>query len=95
MISQTFFNEIADYTQGRIAKVILNDTVEITDFTLKQVTESTIGMQYLISASQIENVTKIQLADASGHPISTNEVFVPIASDTLLLHTIQVKEVAS
>lgn len=95
MISSKFLTEIADYTEAKIAKVILNDTVEITDFTLKQVTESTIGMQYLIPSSQISLVTKIVLADASGQAISTNEVNVPIASDTLLLHTIQVKGAVS
>ncbi|RCX22600.1 hypothetical protein DFP94_101180 [Fontibacillus phaseoli] len=95
MMNSSFLNEIANYTNAKIAKVILNDTVEITDFTVKQVNESTIGMQYMISASRVELVTKIELADASGQPLSTNEVYVPIASDTLLLHTIQVKEVAS
>ncbi|MEF2964924.1 ketopantoate hydroxymethyltransferase [Paenibacillus sp. M1] len=95
MMKARFLTEIANYTNTKIAKVILNDTVEIADFTIKQVTESTIGMQYMIPSSQISLVTKIELADASGRVISSNEVYVPIASDTLLLHTIQVKEAAS
>lgn len=95
MISSTFLSDIANYTKGKIAKVILNDTVEITNFTLKEVNGSTIGIQYIVPAIQVSTVNKIELKDSDNHVISTNNVYVPIASDTLFLQNIQMKEVSA
>lgn len=95
MIERAFLTEIAEYTENKIAKVVLNNSLEITDFLVKEMTDTKVGMQYLIPASQISLVTKIALVDQSGTAISTNEVYIPIASDTLLLQTIQVKEASA
>lgn len=92
MIASTFLADVAQYTNGRIAKVVLNDTVEITNFSIKEVTESQIGMQYIVPAASVSLVTKIDLKDKDNKVISSNNVYVPIASDTLLLQTISVKE---
>lgn len=94
MIVSTFLNEVAEYTDGRIAKVVLNDELEITNFQVKEVTASTLGMQYIVPSSAISLVTKIDLKTATNQLISTNDVYVPIASDTLLLQTIYVREVS-
>ncbi|WP_410769570.1 ketopantoate hydroxymethyltransferase [Fontibacillus sp. BL9] len=93
MIASSFLNGVANYTNGKIAKVVLNDSIEITNFTIKEVTESTVGMQYIVPASLVSLITKIDLKDALNNLVSTNNVYVPIASDTLLLQTITVKEV--
>ena len=95
MIERAFLAEIAEYTENKIAKVVLNDSLEITDFLVKEMIDTKVGMQYLIPAAQISLVTKIVLVDQSGTAISTNEVYIPIASDTLLLQTIQVKEASA
>lgn len=95
MIASTFLADVAQYTNGRIAKVVLNDTVEITKFTIKEVTGSQLGMQYVVPAASVSLVTKIDLRDKDNKVISTNNVYVPIASDTLLLQTINVKEVSA
>ncbi|MDN4069276.1 ketopantoate hydroxymethyltransferase [Paenibacillus vini] len=93
MIASSFLNGVANYTHGRIAKVVLNDSIEIANFTIKEVTESTVGMQYIVPAALVSLVTKIDLKDSNNNLISTNNVYVPIASDTLLLQTILIKEV--
>ncbi|MNJ67108.1 hypothetical protein D3C77_632490 [compost metagenome] len=71
----------------------MNDTVEITDFAVKEVTGSTVGLQYIVPAEDVSLVTKIDLKDANNKVKTTNNVYVPITTDTLLLHTVQVKEV--
>ncbi|HEY4391098.1 MAG TPA: ketopantoate hydroxymethyltransferase [Paenibacillus sp.] len=93
MIVSTFLSDIADYTNGKIAKVVLNDTVEISNFTIKEVNGSMIAMQYIVPATLVSTINKIELKDGDDNVISTNNVFVPIATDTLLLQNIQVKEV--
>lgn len=94
MIVSTFLNEISEYTDSRIAKVVLNDVYEITTFQVKEVTGTTLGMQYIVPSSAISLITKIDIKTATNQLISTNNVYVPIASDTLLLQTIYVREVS-
>lgn len=93
MIQKSFLTEIANYTNGEIAKVVLNDTFQITDFVIKEVTETTVAMQYLIPVASLSLVTKIDLKDSANRVISTNDVYIPIASDTLILHTFAIREV--
>ncbi|MFD3260810.1 ketopantoate hydroxymethyltransferase [Paenibacillus lentus] len=89
----SFLNDVARFVDANISKVVLNDTVEITSFSLKEVTGSTVGMQYIVPAADVSLVTKIELKDANNNIKTTNNVYVPITTDTLLLHTVQVKEV--
>ncbi|MOA03116.1 hypothetical protein D3C78_1226010 [compost metagenome] len=92
MIPNSFLASVANYTNGKIAKVILNDTYEITNFVVKTVTDSTVGLQYVVPAAAVSVVTKIELKDSSNNVVCTNNVNVPIASDTLLLQTILIRE---
>ena len=92
MIASTLLSEIAILADSRIAKVVLNETYEIDDFEVKSVSGSTVGMQYIVPISAVPVVTKIELKDGAGQVISSNDVYVPITSDTLILQTIEVKE---
>lgn len=94
MITGTFLASLATHANGRITKVVLNDAIEITNFLVKEITESTIGMQFIVPVAEVSLVTKIDLKDNSDNVISTNNVNVPIASDTLLLQTLIIKEVS-
>lgn len=93
MMVSSFLNDVARFVDANISKVVLNDTVEITSFSVKEVTGSTVGMQYIVPAADVSLVTKIELKDANNNIKTTNNVYVPITTDTLLLHTVQVKEV--
>ncbi|MNJ28660.1 hypothetical protein D3C77_232040 [compost metagenome] len=93
MIVGSFLNDVARFVDANISKVVLNDTVEITSFSVKEVTGSTVGMQYIVPAADVSLVTKIELKDANNNIKTTNNVYVPITTDTLLLHTVQAKEV--
>lgn len=92
MIQSTFLTDIANYTNNNIAKVVINGTIEITSFIIKKIDGSAVTMQYMIQASLVSMVTKIDLKNTSGQIISSNDVYIPITTDTLLLQTIHVKE---
>lgn len=93
MISQEFLNDVADYMDGRVAKVVLNEgEVIITDFFIKDITGSELTLQYMVLAGSVTDITLIELQDASGGVISANEVEIPITADTIMIQTILVKE---
>ena len=95
MIAESFLRDVAEYVNSRVAKVVLNGSYEITQFEVKQVTDNTLAIKYIIPAAEVSLVTLIELQDAAGNVITTNNVNVPITSDTLMLQTISVEEVTS
>lgn len=95
MIAEQFLNEIAEYVDGRVAKVVLNGNYEITNFEAKAVTDNTLALRYIIPAAEVSIVTKIELKSVEDELITSNDVHVPITSDTLMLQTITAKEVIS
>jgi len=95
MIAQQFLNDVAGYVDSRVAKVVLNGSYEITQFEVKQVTDNTLALNYIIPAAEVSLVTLIELQDATGNVITSNNVHVPITADTLMLQNITVTEVTS
>jgi len=93
MIHAQFLNDVADFVNGKIAKVVLNGTVEISNFTVKEAPERTVILQYIIPVAGVSLVELIELRSSSGALITSNEVEIPVTSDTLMLQTIEVKEV--
>lgn len=94
MIASTILSDVAELIDTKIAKVVLNELYEIDTFEVKSVTGSTVGMQYIIPSNAVPVVTKIELKNSSNQLVSSNDVYVPITSDTLILQTIEVKEVS-
>ncbi|UHA72304.1 ketopantoate hydroxymethyltransferase [Paenibacillus sp. 481] len=93
MITASVMHELSAHIHGKIAKVVLNGKFEITQFRVKQVTNALVELEYLIPANAVDSVTLIELRDAQNGVISTNHVFVPVPSDTLITQQISVKEV--
>ncbi|WP_270167613.1 ketopantoate hydroxymethyltransferase [Paenibacillus sp. SYP-B4298] len=92
MISSILLAELAEHVDQRIAKVVLNGTYEISDFRVKEVTASTLALNYFVPVSEVSLITRIELQDAAGTVLTSNEVYVPITADHIMLHTITVRE---
>lgn len=95
MISTQFLEDIAKYVDSRIAKVVINGTYEITQFEVKQVTDSTLAIRYIVPASEVSVITMIELKDEDGNVISSNSVNIPITADQVMIQAIEVKEVVN
>ncbi|QTH44972.1 ketopantoate hydroxymethyltransferase [Cohnella sp. LGH] len=93
MITAQFLSDVTDYVDGRIAKVVLNGTVEITSFIVKEAPDRTVILQYIIPVADVSLVELIELRDDSGAILSSNPVEIPITSDTRMLQTVEIKEV--
>jgi len=93
MINAQFLYETAKFVDERVAKVVINESYEITEFEVKAVTDNVLAMNYIVPASEVSLITNIELKDSENNQITANDVNVPITSDTLMLQTIEVKEV--
>ncbi|MBB6733177.1 ketopantoate hydroxymethyltransferase [Cohnella zeiphila] len=92
MIEPNLLHDVATYIDGRVAKVVLNGSYEIVNFEVKEVTDNTLALNYIVPIADVQLITQIDLQDASGTVLTSNPVNVPISSDTLILQTINVKE---
>ncbi|MBE1444183.1 ketopantoate hydroxymethyltransferase [Paenibacillus sp. OAS669] len=93
MIPTTYLSELASFTNNRIAKVVVNESYAISSFSIKQVTAGTVEMEYVIPYGSVTEVTLIELKSQDDAVISSNAVYVPITSDTIIKQTIGIKGV--
>lgn len=94
MIRMEFLNELANVVEQKIAKVVLNASVEITEFEVKQVDSQVVTLNYLVPASAVSVINLIELRAVDDSVISTNTVEVPITADTIMVQTLEVREVS-
>lgn len=92
MITQEFLSEVAQFTDRKIKKVVLNNSVDITEFVVKQIDATTVTMQYLVPNGAVSTIEQIDLRDEADHIVSSNTVHIPVTADTLMLQRIEIKE---
>lgn len=91
MINLELLKEFANTANQKIDRVILNGTHIITDFAVKQVTGTVLAINYLVKASDVPIITKIELAGHDG-VVSSHNVSIPIQVDQVLIQEIEVLE---
>ncbi len=94
MIASDYLNELTTYTNMKIAKVVLNDTLAITDWLIKSTEDNMLMIEYMVQNGSIETVTSVELRASDDSVISSRTVNVPILEDTILRHVITIEEVA-
>ncbi|WP_273483586.1 ketopantoate hydroxymethyltransferase [Desulforamulus ruminis] len=92
MIDTDFLQDVAEFVNGKVAKVVLNGAYEITEFETKQVSGNVLQMKYMVPYGSVPNISQIELKNIDGFLISTNTVDVPVTADTILFQMIVVKE---
>ncbi|AUJ25201.1 ketopantoate hydroxymethyltransferase [Virgibacillus dokdonensis] len=92
MIKQPFINDVARYIEQQITSVRLNNSYIINGFVVKEVQGCCVSMEILVKHGSIDTITVIDLLDEDGEVISTNDVVVPITSDTVILQSFEVRE---
>lgn len=92
MITAQFLNKTANFVRDEVAKVVLNGTYEITDFDVKAVTGNALALNYLVPVADVSLITEIEIKDAQDNVISSNNVYVPITTDHMMIQAIEVKE---
>ncbi|MCM3703361.1 ketopantoate hydroxymethyltransferase [Paenibacillus macerans] len=92
MIASNLLHDVTDYVNGRVAKVVINNSYTITDFEVKTVNEKVLILNYIVPVSEVSLITLVELKDAADNVLSSNAVNVPITADHLMLQTIEIKE---
>lgn len=92
MIASNLLHDVAEYVNGRVAKVVINGTYVITNFEVKAVTDNVLALNYVVPVEEVSLITLVELKDATDVVLTSNAVNIPITADHLMLQTIEVKE---
>lgn len=92
MIEPNLLHDMAAYVNGRVAKVVINGSYEITNFVVKAVTDNMLALNYIVPVAEVSLITLVEIKDASDTVLTSNAVNVPITADHMMLQTIEVKE---
>lgn len=92
-IQQELLNSLAASTATKIAKVLINDILNITSFTIKSATNNLVSLEYTVpSGSGVTTIENIKLLDATNKVLSDSTVYVPLFDDAILKHRITIIE---
>lgn len=95
-LTPLILNKLKTFTGEEIQAVLINDTYKITNFVQKIITGGYLRIQYNIKNwEEIKLITNIKFLDGEDLILSNNFVYIPIASDTMIEHRINIREVGT
>ena len=93
-IQSAYLNEVATYTNTQITKVVINNSITITSFELKQVASNVFLIKFRVTSAQTALITSIKLEKTDSTVISDNTVSIPVSTEEVLIRqTITISEV--
>lgn len=95
-LTPLMLNKLKEFTAETIQAVLINDTYKITTFVQKIITGGYLRIQYNVENwEQIQLITNIKFLDEDDLILSNDPVYIPIASDTMIEHRINIREVGT
>lgn len=95
-VTPLMLNKLKTFTGEDIKAVLINDTYKITTFVQKIITGGYLRIQYNVENwEQIQLITNIKFLDEDDLILSSNPVYIPISSDTMIEHRINIREVGT
>lgn len=95
-LTPLMLNKLKTFTGEEIHAVLINDTYKITSFVQKIITGGYLRIQYNIENwEEIKLITNIKFLDGEDLILSNDPVYIPIASDTMIEHRINIREVGT
>ncbi len=89
--TQDFKDELATYTENEISKILINDTLEITSFYIKTVSDNVITLTFNVLKSQVSSITNIKVLKVDNSVImNTNETITIVNDGVHLTYEIEV-----
>lgn len=95
-LTPLMLNKLKTFTGEEIKAVLINDTYKITTFVQKIITGGYLRIQYNVENwEEIKLITNIKFLDGEDLILSNDSVYIPIASDTMIEHRINIREVGT
>ena len=95
-LTPLMLNKLKTFTGEEIQAVLINDTYKITTFVQKIITGGYLRIQYNVENwKQIQLITNIKFLDENNLILSNDPVYIPISSDTMIEHRINIREVGT
>ena len=95
-LTPLMLNKLKTFTGKEIKAVLINDTYKITTFVQKIITGGYLRIQYNVENwKQIQIITNIKFLDEDYLILSNDPVYIPISSDTMIEHRINIREVGT
>lgn len=95
-LTPLMLNKLKTFTGEEIKAVLINDTYKITTFVQKIITGGYLRIQYNVKNwKQLQLITNIKFLDEDDLILSNDPVYIPISSDTMIEHRINIKEVGT
>lgn len=95
-LTPLILNKLKTFTGEEIQAVLINDTYKITNFVQKIITGGYLRIQYNIENwEEIKLITNIKFLDGEDLILSNDSVYISIASDTMIEHRINIREVGT
>lgn len=91
-VQPQLLSDVVSFVSGDIASARINGNISISSIT-KSVADNVLTVTYPITAAQAAEITKVELLDAGGDPLTSSDVYVSVGNDGIQIkHTIPVKE---
>lgn len=95
-LTPLMLNKLKTFTGEEIKAVLINDTYKITTFVQKIITGGYLRIQYNVENwEQIQLITNIKFLDENDLILSNDPVYIPISSDIMIEHRINIREVGT
>jgi len=91
-ITAQLLHDIAQSVNTNVASVLINNTIPLTTFSLRQVTESSLILEYAINPGMTNLITNIKLLKHNAAILTESSVYVPVTQMVLAKHTLTIRE---
>lgn len=91
-VQSALLNDAAKFVASDVASVLINDTIEVSTFKLKQVSDNVASIEYEVLPSMTNLMTNIKLRNAQGKVLTECVVYVPVTQTVVSKHLLTVKE---
>lgn len=92
-LTNELLTSTANFINGIIDKIIVNDDVVITDFITKKVSDNVVELEYNVNNDMGVNfINRLRVCKADNTILTDVNVYVPVIGETLVNHKISVSE---
>lgn len=92
-LTNELLTSTANFINGIIDKIIVNDDVVITDFITKKVSNNVVELEYNVNNDMGVNfINRLRVCKADNTILTDVNVYVPVIGETLVNHKISVSE---